>query len=243
MSTRTTGRVVGGLFLLAFVVYIAGGTLVDSATGTPPVLSDVVDHQTQLAAGALLMFVNSVAVLSIGVLVLPVLRARHEVTAYLYLAARVFEAALLTVGIVCLLLLLPIGQAWTDAGREGSVLPALAQVATEADQYAFQLAMIGLGLGGLLFCRALFRARLVPRFLAVWGLIGYAVFVAGLTLEVLGYDLGGAHMALGGLFEITLGVVLLIRGFPAGASPQEPDAAASTPYREALAVTAGSGRP
>jgi hypothetical protein len=42
------------------------------------------------------------------------------------------------------------------------------------------------GIGFLFFCTLLFRTRLVPRFLAVWGVVGYAVFFAGAVLELVG---------------------------------------------------------
>jgi hypothetical protein len=74
--------------------------------------------------------------------------------------------------------------------------------------------MIAVGLGGLVFCRVLFRSALVPRLLAAWGLVGYAIFAAGAVLEVLGYGVGLALSVPGGLFELALGVLLIGRGFP-----------------------------
>jgi hypothetical protein len=92
----------------------------------------------------------------------------------------------------------------------------LALVAREGNRYAYQIGMISLGLGSLLFCRVLFRARLVPGFMAVWGLVGYAIFLTGSMLEVLGYGVGLALSVPGGLFEIALAVLLVAKGFPAG---------------------------
>ncbi|MQA15068.1 MAG: DUF4386 family protein [Pseudonocardiaceae bacterium] len=238
MSTRTIGRTVGALFLLAFAVYGAGGALVDSGTAATEVLSGVINHQTQIAAGAMLMLLNSVVVIGIGVLVFPVLKPRHEITAYAYLVTRIVEAVLLAVGTLCLLLLIPLAQAYVDAGASaGSVLPSLAAVAQEGNQYALHIGMIGLGLGGLLFCRALFQARLVPRSLAVLGIVGYPALAAGELLGVLGYDVGLVHYAPGLLFEVALGVLLLVKGFPARQDPRGPASAVFDPRREALHVT------
>lgn len=80
MSTRTTGRAVGACFLLAFVFvfYIVGTVMVDSGSGNPVVLSQVVDHRTLIASGALLMLVNSLVIAVIGVLMMPVLRPPSE---------------------------------------------------------------------------------------------------------------------------------------------------------------------
>ncbi|WP_171074748.1 DUF4386 domain-containing protein [Nonomuraea basaltis] len=213
MSTRTIGRIVGALFLLAFVVYMGGGAMVGAGSSATDVLND----QTLVSAGALLMLVNSAVVVGIGVLALPVLKPHSEISAYAYLAGRTVEAVMLAVGVVFLLLLGPLAQEHAAAGN-ASVLAALGRVAQEGNHYSYQLAMISVGVVGLLFCRVLWRARLVPRFMAAWGLAGYAVFLAGAILEVLGYGVGVALSVPGGLFEVGLGVLLILRGFPTGQS-------------------------
>lgn len=68
-----------------------------------------------------------------------------------------------------------------------------------------------LALGSLLFCRVLFRANLVPSFMAKWGMVGYAIFAAGGIFEVLGYGVDLAMSVPGGLFEIALGVLLIAK--------------------------------
>ncbi|MGH3448451.1 MAG: DUF4386 family protein [Nocardioidaceae bacterium] len=88
----------------------------------------------------------------------------------------------------------------------------------EANQYSMQIAMIGLGLGSILFCQVLLRAGLVPKPLAMLGLVGYVVLAAGEALGVLGYGFGQVHYAPGGVFEVALGVLLIVKGFPAGQS-------------------------
>ena len=213
MSTRTTGRAVGACFLLAFVFYIAGGTMVDSGSGTPAILSRVVDHQSLIEAGALLMMVNSVATAAIGVLMFPILKRRHEVSAYGYLICLSIAAVLLVVGTVFLLLLVPIAKEFAGSGGKALDLPVLARVAQEANRYSYEVGMIALSFGGLVLCRVLFRARLVPRFLAVWGLVGYALLLNGSVLEVLGYGAGIALSVPGGVFEVVLGGLLIGRGF------------------------------
>jgi hypothetical protein len=60
----------------------------------------------------------------------------------------------------------------------------------------------------------LFRTRLVPRFLAAWGAVGYAVFAAGSILELGGVTGAGLLSVIpGGLFELTFGIWLIARGF------------------------------
>lgn len=224
-SNRTSGRIVGAFFLLAFVFYGAGSALVDAGSGAPAVLTDVAANQTLISAGVLLIFLNSIGVVVIGVVAFPVLARTHLVSAVAYLATRVFEAVMLTVAAVLTLLTLPLAREYVDAGAsDGSLLPALGRVAQEGSQYAYWFAMTGLALGSVLFCRVLLRARLVPPFLAMWGVVGYAVLATGGVLELLGYDVGLVLSGPGGLFEIALGVLLVARGFPAAhADALEPD--------------------
>jgi hypothetical protein len=159
------------------------------------------------AAGGLLMLLNSAAVIGIGVLAFPVLRPHSELTAHAYLTGRAVEAALLAVGVVFLLLPEPVAA---------------------GNHYSYQVAMMAVATAGVLFCRVLLRARLVPRALAVWGLVGYAVFLAGAVLEVLGHPVGVALSVPGGLFEIALGVLLIAKGFaaPSASPPKAPAYAA-----------------
>ena len=225
MSPKTAGRLVGAAFLMAYLVYLTGGALVEAATGTPTELSRVAEHQLQIGVGALLMLANSVFVVAIGVLVFPAIVRHDALAARTYVVARVIEAVLLGVGVLSLLMLIPLAraseQATTDAtdAAEGAA-EVLGQVIPEANQTAMQIGMIALGIGSLLFCRALARARIVPRLVAVWGGLGYLILAAGEAGGILGYS-GMLHYAVGGVFEVFLGVWLLVTGFPDGA-PRSP---------------------
>ena len=63
----------------------------------------------------------------------------------------------------------------------------------QAQLDAYNFGMITLGVASLMLCYTLYRAKLVPRFLAVWGLIGYAIILCGSVVEVLGFDLLSIH--------------------------------------------------
>ena len=58
----------------------------------------------------------------------------------------------------------------------------------------------------------------MPKFLAVHGLAGYAIFLAGAILEILGHNAGVALSIPGGLFEIAFGILLIAKGFPGAQS-------------------------
>ena len=219
MSARTIGRLVGACYLLAFVFYFTGGALVDAASAGGDVLSGIPAATTTLSAGALLMLVNSVLDTVNGVLVFGLLRRRRPVHAIAYLTARTIEVVILTVGILFLLLLIPLAQEY--AADRSLVLSALARVAEQGNEYAFHVGMLGVCAAMLVFCRAMLRERLVPAFLAWWGLAGYALFLAGTVAEILGYEVALMASIPGGLFEVVLGVLLVVKGFPEAGHPGE----------------------
>ena len=143
-----------------------------------------------------MMLLNSVAVVAIGALMLPVLRPHAPSTAVGYLATRIFEGSFLAIGAIALL----VGAANTNF-------------------LAYNIAMAGLGIGSLFFCVALYRLRLVPRILAVWGFVGYAAFATGCFLELAGVAGAGLVSTIpGGLFEILFSIWLIVRGFGAPAA-------------------------
>lgn len=224
-SARTSGRIVGCMLLLAFLFYGGGSLIADSVTGEPVVLADVVGSESRLGAGVLLMLLNCVVVIVIGVAAYPVLRRHHPLTASAYLLTRGFEAALLAVSSVLLLSLTTLAHEFDAAGD--SRLDPLARAAQETSLNAFWVAMIGLSLGSLPFCRALLQARLVPPLLAGWGAVGYALLAAGAALELLGHNVGVLLVIPGGVFEAVLGLLLIVRGFPETEHHNLPTAAAA----------------
>ena len=182
INARRIARGVGTLFLAAFLLYGIGSSI--ATTASPGAL---------LTTGAVMMLLNSVAVVAIGALMLPVLRPHAPSTAVGYLATRIFEGSFLAIGAIALL----VGAADTNF-------------------LAYNIAMAGLGIGSLFFCVALYRSRLVPRILAVWGFVGYAAFATGCFLELAGVAGAGLVSTIpGGLFEILFAIWLIVRGFGA----------------------------
>ena len=192
-SVRRTARIVGVLFLAGFLAYGVGSLIAKGSadrSGSPALF----------VTGITLMLLNSAFVIGIGVLMLPILRAHNKAIAAGYLGTRIFEGVVLAIGVVCLIVL-------------------SGDAAIDANSVFYNVAEAGLGIGSLFFCALLFRTGLVPRFLAVWGFIGYACFAVGNLLELFGVAGAGLVGAIpGGLFELTFGIWLIARGFASTAT-------------------------
>ena len=70
-----------------------------------------------------------------------------------------------------------------------------------------------LGVGHLFLCSLLFRTRLIPRFLAVGGLIGYVSLMVGMIAEIFGIHISLMLSFPGIFFEVGLPLWLFIKGF------------------------------
>src|SRR5690348_14569305 len=185
---RRSARIVGVLFLAGFLAYGVGSVI---ATGN----DDRSGSTALFVTGAALMVLNSAFVIGIGVLMFPILRAHDKAIAAGYLGTRIFEGVVLAIGVV-------------------SLIVFTGSVAIHANSVFYNVAEAELGIGSLFFCALLFRTGLVPRFLAVWGFVGYAYFAGGTLLELSGVAGAGLVGAIpGGLFELAFGIWLIARGF------------------------------
>lgn len=216
---RTTARVVGVVYLAGFVVGLGGEMLMQSVLGAPNRLAAVSANSLPLAIGAILWLLAVIGDAAHGILMFPVLKRHSERIAVGYLAARIMDAIFIAVMVLFCLLQIALGSEYLKAAApDAAFLQSLSTVTVEASQYAYKIGMSTLGVSGLLLCTALYRARLVPRPLAIWGLVGYAAILCGMLSEFMGSGLGLVSSAPGGLWEVFMGVWLVARGFNAPAS-------------------------
>lgn len=220
---RTTASIVGVVYLAGFVVGIGGDTLIQSVLGTPQYLTSVSAHSMTLIIGALLWLMAVIGDAAHGVLMFPVLKPHNERIAVGYLAARIMDALFIAIMVLFVLLQIPVGSEYLKAATaDASYLQALSTVLTQAKDYAYQMGMSTLGISGLMLCYTLYKARLVPRWLAIWGLAGYAIIFCGMVSEMMGSGLGLASSLPGGLWEMFIGVWLIVKGFNSSAFAAEP---------------------
>lgn len=225
---KTTGRVVGALFLIAMAASLAGGGWLESITGAPDALAHAFERRTQVVAGVLLELLNCLAVVGIAAGLFPVMRKHSQALAAGYLGARVVEAAVLSVAAIGPLLVVALSDEHRAAGTpaDAAHLRAVAAVVIAARRHvASLLTPIFFGAAAMLLYVFLYRARLVPRFLSVWGALAVVAMLAWNLLEAFGVRVpAGMVLALPMILnEIVLGIWLLVRGFavppPAGGIP------------------------
>jgi len=231
-SRMTSSRVIGLLFLAGFAFYGAGFAMVTSVVEKPHFLASVPDHRLTLLLGVFLMLVNTVVDLGKGILFFPILGRHSPRAAQTYLATMVVEVVMLAAGALMFVLLVPLADRSTDSGWATGV----GHLVVDANESAYQLGEMLLGLGAVVLTAVLLRSRLLPRFLATWGVVGYALLAAGSAADLLGAHVSLALSIPGGLFEVALGGWLLVKGFEPSAY-DAPEAGAQQMHGEPLLIS------
>ena len=211
---RTTAIVVGVVYIAGFVVGIPASGLIQSILGAPNHLSTVSARGMLLAIGAILWLMPVAGDAAHGVLMFPVLKLHSERLAIGYLASRIIDAAFLAIYALFVLLQIPLGSEYLKAAAPTTFsLQALSTVLIQAAQYADNIGWIALGLAGVMLNFLFYRTQLVPRWIAVWGIVGYTIICCGMVSELMGSNLGLVSELPGGLWEVFVGGWLIAKGF------------------------------
>ena len=212
---RLNERLFGIFFIITFLAYGTGSTLINNIVTTPDFLNLVPEKSaTIIFAGLLMAVVHTAMNIALPVLMLPILKQYSPNLAYGYLGLGIAATVILAVGVVFLWLLLPLSDGLVKSGGVMTdYYQVTASLLTRAGFMAYNMGMALWGLGGLLFVSILYRYKLLPRFVSIWGLAGYVIFIGGTLFELFGFEYGLMMSAPGGLFEIFLSLWLIFKGF------------------------------
>ncbi|MBN8706938.1 MAG: DUF4386 domain-containing protein [Bacteroidetes bacterium] len=211
---RMTAKVVGVMYLAGFVVGIGGTVLIQSILGAPNPLSIVSENSMKLAIGAILWLIAVVGDAAHGIVMFPILKQQSERLAYGYLSTRIMDAMFIAIMVLFMVLQIPLGKEYLNAtGETASQLQILSSLSQQASQYAYQFGMITLGFSGLILNYVFYKMKLVPRWIAIWGLVGYTIILVGMVSAVMGSGLADMSSIPGGLWELFMGVWLIVKGF------------------------------
>ena len=213
-TNKSTARIVGALFLTVMVSYIIGASLLEPILTSPDYLVQVSQKKTLLLTGVLFELINGIAYVGIAVLVYPLLKQTNESLALAYVGFRLIEFTMQIISDMSPLLLTTISEEFVVAGSADlSSFQALGSFLLAQRFWANQMVFITYGLGAVIFYYLLFQAKLIPRWLSGWGLIGAPLVLISTMLTIFGFEpmlILGAQM---GLNEIVLGIWLIVKGF------------------------------
>jgi hypothetical protein len=217
-SLRKTALVAGLLYL---ITYLAIPTL--ALYG--PVLSDPAYIVGSAASsgvfwGAVLELIVALAIVGTGVVLFPVLRRQEEAVALGFVTSRLFEAGVITVGIISLLSIVTLQQeVGANAGPDAGALVITGRSLVATHDWSFLIGQTLLpGINALLLGSLFYKSRLVPRVIPMLGLIGGPLLISSAIGQVIGineqYSAWSAIAVLPiFLWELLLGLWLVFKGF------------------------------
>ncbi len=238
-STRKTALVAGAFYLLTFVS-IPTLFLYNAVRGANYVVGPGPD--TSVFVGSVLEIIVALACIGTAVALYPVVKRQNEGVALGFVAVRTLEAGAIFAGVFTLLAVVTLRQAGAGAGAL-----ATGQTLVGLHDWTFTLSQSLLpAVNALLLGSLLYQSRLVPRILPVIGFIGAPLLIASTMATLFGANEYGSAMsgllALPiALWEFSLGVYLVVRGFRAVGLQQlgfetdesvEPATAATAPKSE-----------
>jgi Domain of unknown function (DUF4386) len=216
-STRKTAVFVGLLFLTATAAFIFAEAITSKVLSQPNFLADASSQTTMLATGALLLFAQF-GVVGIAVLLFPLLKRHGESLALAHVGFRVTELAATLFYLAVPLLAIELGAGLSDGTVDGSASSSLSSLLQAQHHVAIQMIYIATGAAGICMATLLYRSRLIPRWLAVLGLVTYPTLLVGSVLDMFNVvsvtqGIGLVALIPGALFEFILPVWLIVKGF------------------------------
>jgi hypothetical protein len=184
-------------------------------------------HKSQLIAWALLNLVGAVAAAGVAFMLYPILNRVADTgvkkgLALWYVGTRITESGAYLVAILATWAFLPLSRGFAAAGApDASHFQTTGSVLQTTQDLALALAQSVFAIGALMLYYLLFQARIVPRWLSLWGLVAAPLFlVASLSLLWTGdpnSTLASTFFAPMALQEMVLAVWLIVKGFDTAA--------------------------
>jgi uncharacterized protein DUF4386 len=217
--SRKTALVTGALYLTTFAASIPAAFFFLTPVLDDPSYIVSAGADTRVIVGCLLDTVNALACIGTAVAVYPVVRRQNESMALGFVTSRMFEAAVIMIGVVSLLAVVTMRQdAAGSAGADTASLVTTGQALVAVRDYTFQFGPnICAGINALLFGTLLYRSRLVPRVIPAMGLVGAPLLIAAGVATVLGVTEQGSVWFVGAVpvaaWELSVGVWMMVKGF------------------------------
>ena len=214
--TRRTALVAGILYLVTYASSIPAALLLGNTLADPNyILGAGADGQIRLAA--LLDIVNGLTAIGTAVALYSVVKRQHEGLAIGFVASRLFEAAILFIGVVSVVSIAALRETAATA-TDPAALAAAGTTLVSQYKVAFVLGTAIPALNAFLLGALLFQSRLVPRAIPALGLIGavsFGVWNVGYVLGVTepGTPWHGISVAPIFFWELIVGLWMTFKGF------------------------------
>jgi len=218
-ALQKPGRIAGLWFIGTFVFSIPAALLYEPVLNAADyILGEGLDARISL--GALLEVLLAIANIATAVVFFPVLKRVNEAVALGYVASRTIESGIIVTGLISLMSLVTLRNNVTGTSGDTASLDIAGQTLVGLHDWTFLLGpqfCAGFG-NGILLGYLMYRSGLVPRGMALLGLIGGPLaFIGGVLVlfRVFGQPSGPliALTVIEFVWEASLAIYLTVKGY------------------------------
>jgi hypothetical protein len=202
-----------------FIGTVAGVLSISTAADAQDYLVKVSANANQVLFSALFQFIMTIAYLGFAITLYPIIRKHMEGLAIGFLSFRIIAAVLNIIGFICLLLLLSLSQQYVKTGMQDLLyFQTIGDLLRTGRDFVNHVAMIfATSVGGLMFYLLLFKAKLIPMWLSLWGFTGtiFTIFASLLVMFKMIDILTSTYLFLNLpliLLEIVLAIWFITKG-------------------------------
>jgi Domain of unknown function (DUF4386) len=234
LNSQKAARLAGVLFVITFVTSIPALALYTNVLNETHFIVGG-GNDTKVFLGAFLEMLLIVANVGTALVLFPILKRQDETLALGYVAARIMESVFIAVGIVSVLSIVTLQQ---NASAHAVTLLPVGKALVAMHDWTFLLGpgfIVGIG-NGLILGYLMYRSGLVPRRLALLGIVGGTLICLSGAAVLFGViDKGSVAQGIATIpefiWELSLGIYLIAKGFKPSALAALEAAPAGAPSR------------
>jgi len=210
-------RLLGAFFFIVAVTSLLSMFLFDSIIGTGSISDNMINisnNLMQIRISILIDIICTIAIVFLGVFLYKALKKQNKHIALVALGLYIVESALLGVSKISHNSLFNISQEFVKAGApDSSYFQTIATLFLSDAKFAYSIHLLVFGLGALMFYYLFLKSKYVPLVFPAWGIIAASLLVIG-TIIVLLFDVTIIVLFVPNmLFELAIGVWLMVIGF------------------------------
>lgn len=214
-SNIKTVRIVGLLFLVNFIT----GIIVYQFLQGPVLFSDdfltaTAIKSNNIIISILLLFISGILSIVIATLLLPIFKKYNMVLALLYLSFSILNFIAISIDNNSVLSMLEFSLAYTEYdGNDSNTNDLMSQVIYKRHWWSHYLSLFISCFPVFVLYFTLYRSKLIPRVLSVFGIIAVILMFIEIISSILGNSISMNMLLPIGLIQLTLPLWLIFKGF------------------------------
>ena len=211
---RRTAAIVGALYIIGTVAGVLSMLVMGGRLDAPDYLTAIAADPNPVKLAALLVLVMGLALAMVPVMMFPILKRQNEALAVGYVVFRgALETALYIAGALSWLLLIIVARQYSGSSHSAdSQVSILGNLLLKAGDPITAVRDTVFSLGALTFFYLLYKAKLIPRWLSGWGIVGTVGYLAAGVIAVFSTEQVVMLLPLA-LQEMVMAVWLIAKGF------------------------------